>query len=100
IARLYRAAEAGIVDDVKELLQKTVPLNIKDSSSRTPLWIAASRGHTDVVKLLTQSSETDVDCLSTSQRSPIFWPSAKGNEEIVKVLVSAGTKIHFKDIEG
>ncbi|GKT83829.1 HET domain protein [Colletotrichum tofieldiae] len=100
IARLYRASETGVVNGIKEVLQKKVPLNTRDTFGRTPLWIAANNGQAELVKLLVQQTDVDIDCLSTSGRSPIFWPSANGDEDIVKILVSAGAKTYFEDIEG
>ncbi|KAK2021447.1 ankyrin [Colletotrichum zoysiae] len=100
IAHLYHAAENGAVDEIRDLVQQAVPFNTQDTFGRTPLCIAACNGHTEVVKLLTQSVEVDIDCLSTSRRSPVFWPSARGNEDIVNIVVSAGAKTYFKDIDG
>ena len=46
---LWEAAEAGWTDLVRELLPDVLP-NARDNESGTsPIWIAASNGHTDTV---------------------------------------------------
>ncbi len=49
---LHKAASAGDVERVKELLKKGANPNTKDIDGQTPLHMAASGGHFDVVKLL------------------------------------------------
>ena len=51
-AALHRAALAGNVERVKELLKKGANPNTQDKYGWTPLHKAALRGHVDVVKLL------------------------------------------------
>jgi ankyrin repeat protein len=49
---LHKAAFAGDVERVKELLKKGADPNTKDKKGRTPLHAAAYKGHVEVVKLL------------------------------------------------
>ncbi|KAH6983300.1 hypothetical protein BKA56DRAFT_671994 [Ilyonectria sp. MPI-CAGE-AT-0026] len=95
IASFYRSAERGDVGRIKQLLQEPIPKDAKNSRGQTPLWIAAFKRRTDIVKILAREKDIDVDSLSASGQSPIFWPSAFGYEEIVGILVSVGAKSHF-----
>lgn len=100
VASFHRAAERGDVDRIKQLLQEPIPKDTKNSRGQTPLWVAASNGQTDIVKILAREKNIDVDSLSASGQSPIFWPSAYGYEDIVGILLSVGAKPHFIDDYG
>jgi len=48
-------AHEGVYDMVAVLLEFGASVNVSNSQGRTPLWMAASRGHIDVVKLLIEA---------------------------------------------
>lgn len=66
----------------------------------TPLWIATTNGHIEVVRSLFETKSVDVNATSISGRSPIFWAAAKGYEEIVGLLLIAGADPTFIDTKG
>jgi len=48
-------AHEGVYDMVALLLEFGASPNVSNSQGRTPLWMAAGRGHVDVVKLLIEA---------------------------------------------
>ena len=53
--RLWKAAEAGNMQEVNSLLEKDVEINAKDNHGLTALMLASACGHMDVVKVLPSS---------------------------------------------
>src|SRR5207253_8816327 len=49
---LLKAADAGDTAKVKQLLDESTNVNVKDATGRTPLIEASYYGHADTVKLL------------------------------------------------
>jgi ankyrin repeat protein len=72
IAEFYSAAKSGDLESVTQLLDAGVPSDLKNIRGVTPLWIAASKGHNAIVKLLLGRGDVDVNSRSISGRSPIF----------------------------
>ncbi|KAF6808991.1 hypothetical protein CPLU01_15581 [Colletotrichum plurivorum] len=100
ISQFYNAAEAGDVRAIEQLIEKGVKPDVKNIRSVTPLWIAASSGRDDVVKLLAERRDVDVNSRSVEGRSPIFWPASRGDEPMVVTLMEAGADPTIRDCNG
>ncbi|ORY58533.1 uncharacterized protein BCR38DRAFT_489446 [Pseudomassariella vexata] len=100
IAIFYNASQSGNLETVTKHLFQEISPDLNDTLGRTPLWVAASRGHKNIVEHLVQRTDIDINSRSISGRPPIFWPSAYGNEDIVKILVGAGADPNVEDIDG
>ncbi|KAI0867291.1 ankyrin repeat-containing domain protein [Hypoxylon argillaceum] len=100
IATLYNAAKCGDLDTLQQLLCQGVNPSVKNVRNESPLWIAASRGHLEVVKCLVQRSDVDINSRSSLGRPPIFCPSADGDMPIVEILVGAGAITDIQDVDG
>lgn len=88
--QLWEATRRGDAAAVKDLLAKGADVNAKWRYDQTPLFKAAERGHTEVVKvLLDAGAKTDVR--DTFYRAtPLTWAADKGHAEIVRLLLDKG----------
>ncbi|GIJ83065.1 hypothetical protein Asppvi_001582 [Aspergillus pseudoviridinutans] len=100
IARLYNAAKLGKTDIVEQLLFQGTPPDTRNMRGVTPLWIAASNGHQEVVRVLLQSHQVDVNIPSIAGRPPIFWAAAEGHTGVVRLLLEAGANPRVTDTKG
>ena len=73
-------AENGLTDCLRRIL----PHSIDDiNSSPTPLYLAASNGHADCVKLL-----LDVKGINVNADKPLFIAAQNGHRECVELLLA------------
>ncbi|KAL9704799.1 hypothetical protein quinque_008317 [Culex quinquefasciatus] len=83
------ADEERVLETVKLLLEFGAVINCKDRQGKTPLMFAATRGHTEVVRLLVDQASleaTDNDGLTA-----LFHGVNSKNVEIVEMLLKAGS---------
>ena len=59
---LHLVAVTGNADIASKLLEREVNVNARNNQDATPLWLAAGKGHYDVVRLLLQHPYIHVDC--------------------------------------
>lgn len=100
IATFHNASRDGDIQTVTELLARGVSPDFKDAYGRTPFWLAAERGHEQVIQYLIQRSDIDINSKDISGQTPIFWPTARGNEKMVKLLLGAGADPKIQDKNG
>ncbi|KAK0570780.1 hypothetical protein LWI29_006415 [Acer saccharum] len=100
---LYEAALEGSVPALLELLQQDRlildKVDMKNSSSESPLHVAALLGHVDFAKvILSRKPELAREVDSSRRFSPLHLSSQKGYVEMVKVLIKVdrgnGGKCH------
>ncbi len=86
---LHVAADYGRIEIVKFLKEKGMDINIRDGVAEgTPLNLAASGGHDDIVDfLLMNDAFLDTD---DPVRNPLFGAIYKGSPTIVRKLLNAG----------
>jgi ankyrin repeat protein len=103
---LLFAAENGIIEEVKALLDKNGPLgdlaadvNARGLDQWTALHFAANEGKADIVSILLGQSDIDIDSQSTIGRSPLHLASIRGHMSIVRMLVSKGANKNAKDFD-
>jgi len=84
---------------VKLLLDNNASINMKDNEGRTALFLASSKGKTDIVKmLLDKNANPNIE--SNKGRTALMEASITGNFEIIKLLVDKKAEIDKKDREG
>ena len=97
---LYYAAIFGFHDLTTHLLvQRPEDVYIKGGGEVTPLHASASRGHTNVVSLLTPHFP-DVDIRGAYEQTALHRASCGGHLEVGRLLLSHGSDIHAKDRGG
>ncbi len=90
--RLASWAKDGKSDKIEQALKQGAWVDSRDSSGCTPLWMAASTGDEDLVRLLLKHGAT-VNNWSADyryERSPIQAAAGAGHVQVVKILLAAG----------
>ena len=101
---LIIAARDGKLDFVKVLLRYeanieargTIKIDGKVIEGCTALWIAASNGHFDVVRLLIEQS-AEVDSRTSSNSTPLRSAAFDGRLDIVSYLVESGADVNARN---
>ncbi|KAF5691977.1 ankyrin repeat-containing protein [Fusarium circinatum] len=100
---LCYAAREGLETAVKLLVDSGARLEATGSrpfgyAGRTPLSLAASRGHAGVVKTLCMNG-ADVDAESGRNRiTPLSIAAIDGREDIMRVLIDAGSDMEARTV--
>lgn len=89
---LRRAASAGDVTKVKELLAAGVDVNAANAYGGTALAFACDKGQTEVVKVLLEHGANANTKDQFYGASPLTWAVDKGHAEIVEALLAKGAE--------
>ena len=88
---LGEAVRAGDLAQVQAALDQGVNPNIILEGSFTPLWVAASDGNVEMVKLLLQGgADPNLIGPDHTSGSPLFQAAREGHSEVVGLLLEAG----------
>ena len=72
---LHFAANEGHEHITQELINRNIDLECRSTIERTPLHIAAARGHVNICKLLIDQMMVDRNCLDSSENTPLHLAS-------------------------
>jgi len=101
---LLQASHRGLTEVVKNLLEKHGDkdgyVDEKSDEGITPLISAASEGHEEIVKLLTESKKVDVDGKDKDGTNSLMAASARGHNLVVDVLLKAGAAVNEQNSDG
>jgi len=90
ISELIRNNE---INQIKDLLEKgKVDLNLQ-------LHIAASAGHSNIVKLLL-SYNPDLEIKGTDDYTPFHYAVSKRHSDVIKLLIEYGADVNTRDSKG
>ena len=62
----------------------------QDERGFSTLWIAAEKGHVEVVKLLLTEGNAEVDKAANDGVTPLYAAAMQGKTEVVKLLLTEG----------
>lgn len=99
---LHIASRGGHHEVVEALLKLSAPSEVTqtDDHQRTPLFYAAMRGHSHVLKLLLSKS-TEINAKDYYRSTALFAAVRNGHEEVIgQLLAIGGIPIDSKDIFG
>ncbi|XP_041583669.1 ankyrin repeat and SOCS box protein 15 isoform X6 [Vulpes lagopus] len=93
---LTLAVKAGLVENVRTLLEKGVWPNTKNDKGETPLLIAVKNGSYDMVfTLLKHNTSLDQPC--TKRWSAMHEAAKLGRKDIIALLLNHGGNVHLRD---
>ena len=90
---LHRACSAGLLTGVSRLLADGSDMTVKDDNERTPVYIAAASGSTDIVKMLLNNGG-DVNAQGGKYGNALQAASLGGHEKVVQILVDNGAEVN------
>jgi cytochrome c biogenesis protein CcmG/thiol:disulfide interchange protein DsbE len=99
---LHQAAADGDISQVKSLISRGADVNAKDELGQTPLQIAKSRGHADVVELLHRHEAKEPTSAGTPDRISSLRPvprDSRGRTESL-VIAKAAPSFTLRDLNG
>lgn len=89
--RLFWSAKSGKEEIVWNLLNNNdINLDQKDKKGRTPLSLAAEKGHKTITLLLLQT-ESDIESKDNTGRTPLSWAAGAGQHAVVQALLDNGS---------
>ncbi len=99
------AVWGGHDEVIKELLEgletpeRKAYLHMVDQYERTPLFIAAHKGHVDVIRVLKELG-SDVNMPKTNGLTPVYTAAAYGHADVIKILAGLGAEVNTLDKKG
>ncbi|XP_073525972.1 LOW QUALITY PROTEIN: uncharacterized protein [Phyllobates terribilis] len=94
--RLNSATYDGDLCRLKHLVKAGVDPKKPDYDGRTPLHMAASKGHKEIALFLLQQG-APVNILDNFGRTPLLEAIKKGHDEVASLLVDGGAKLTLDD---
>ncbi|XP_028618460.1 ankyrin repeat and SOCS box protein 15 [Grammomys surdaster] len=93
---LTLAVKAGLVENVKTLLEKGVWPNTKNDKGETPLLIAIKKGSYDMVSaLIKYNTSLDQPCIK--RWSAMHEAAKQGRKDIITLLLNHRGNVHLRD---
>jgi len=97
--RLHKAAKAGDIATVKQLIQGGTDVNAQNTDNRTALHKAAREGHLDVVRYLCEQGAY-VDFRDMYCSTALLNAAWEGHLDVVLYLLEQDVDVSAKDNEG
>ena len=92
---IFKAADRGLVDEIKSYATQTDLASIRDSEGCTCLHRAARNGQTQLVNvLLTELTGFNVNC-TLRAKTALYEASCQGHVETVLELIKLGANVHL-----
>jgi hypothetical protein len=97
---LHTAASQGLLDDVRELLDKGADVNARSKwEGYTPLQAAAEANSYHVVELLL-ARKAEVNVKDNFGRTPLHSVAKGGSLDIARLLLDKGAEVNATDVAG
>lgn len=96
---LFEVARRGDFKRLQAILQSEVTVDVKDSTSRTPLCLAAKYGYPVIIRALV-SAGADVNHRDREGRTPLFFAVKENQSASVEALMSLGADPNVSDLAG
>ncbi|KAF5769352.1 putative potassium channel, voltage-dependent, EAG/ELK/ERG, rmlC-like jelly roll [Helianthus annuus] len=94
--RVNSAAFNGDLSQIKSLIRSGADPNKKDYDGRSPLHLAAAKGHMDIAVFLIQNG-VEVNMSDNFGNTPLLEAIKNANDDIASVLVKEGGSLKIND---
>ena len=94
----FQAVEDNDVQKVQAALNQDIALDTENEIGQTALLVAASQGHTDLVKLLLEQG-ADVHACDDGGDSPLIKAMLLRSQEIITLLLEHGAEINVNKLD-
>ncbi|MDR3285152.1 MAG: ankyrin repeat domain-containing protein [Holosporales bacterium] len=101
VGQLFDAVAGGNGQEVEKLISDYMNafVNVRKSNGITPLYTAASLGHTEAVRALLAAG-ANREIKGTDGSTPLFIAAWNGKIEAIKVLIEAGANVNAQNNRG
>lgn len=101
MAALFGASEEGNLQGIKDLVKmaQNIDLLATNKHGETALHMAASGGHTEIIKYL-QSKGADVNVVDKNVDGLIYWAARQGQLEVIKYLKEENVSLDTQNKSG
>uniref|UniRef100_UPI0037E895E9 ankyrin repeat domain-containing protein 6b n=1 Tax=Semicossyphus pulcher TaxID=241346 RepID=UPI0037E895E9 len=96
--RLLIASHKGQADNVVQLINKGAKVAVT-KYGRSPLHLAAYKGHTEVVRILLKAG-CDLDIQDDGEQTALHRAAVVGNGDIISALIQEGCALDRQDKDG
>jgi len=96
--RLCFAAANGDVEQLKRLVDNKVDVNLSDYDNRTALHLAASNGHMEIVKFLSEHPNLDYNPEDRIKGTPLQDAINHNHVEVQQYLLQRGASVGQMDV--
>ena len=97
-AALLQAASSGDCEVVRSELEKGTRKDCKNSSGKTPLWLACFAGHSDVVKALLLRGAA-LELADDRNTTPLCAATYKKQHVCLEIMINAKADPHTADVD-
>lgn len=96
---LHLAAQFGLSDLVKFLIEDGASIDAADIDGNQPLHEAVSKGHIDTVQVLLDKG-AKVNVKNADNSTPLYLATTRSNTPITKILLEAGANPNTECLDG
>ena len=97
---LLSVSNNGNKEEAERLIRDGAVVNQVNDKGQTPLYIASTAGHKDVVEVLIKNGAKVDQATTDDGQTPLFAASSYGYKEVVEVLIKNGAKVDQANNEG
>jgi ankyrin repeat protein len=97
--QVFNLARQGDAAMLERLVEKGLPVNLRNHKGDTLLMLASYHGHQDAVRVLLKH-QADPQIHNDNGQMPIAGAAFKGDLEMVKLLVESGAQVDGASADG